>query len=91
MLQYALFRILFEREKAHNASVQQNETNKHEQCPKQILCTVHALMGEIESNIVTAMADRLKCIAVSGQMHGVVLWNGAKLRYDGVWHFKNIM
>jgi sugar (pentulose or hexulose) kinase len=70
-------RIIIEKDRPHNA---QRECGKqqNEQCPKQIIRTLHEMLLELNGTISDQLYQLL-AIGVSGQMHGVVLWNSQSL------------
>ncbi|KAL3078247.1 hypothetical protein niasHS_012134 [Heterodera schachtii] len=57
-------------DRKHNALIEREEKDRHEQSPKKILDTVQKLMGEMETDKLA----QVKGIGISGQMHGVMLW-----------------
>ncbi|KAL3103900.1 hypothetical protein niasHT_022415 [Heterodera trifolii] len=57
-------------DRKHNALIEREEKDRHEQSPKKILDTVQKLLGEMETDKLA----QVKGIGISGQMHGVMLW-----------------
>ncbi|KAI3411828.1 hypothetical protein GPALN_001891 [Globodera pallida] len=74
-----------ERDKAHEAFLIPSQkgtgggaADRHEQCPKKIVRTVLELLDEFDSDSLA----KLKSIAISGQMHGVLLWEADPMGFD---------
>lgn len=68
------FRIIAEKSEVHDAWLR-NESNAHrEQDPVKILKTLNSLLKSIEVKLSWDLT-----VSMTGQMHGVILWNGCDL------------
>uniref|UniRef100_A0A915PKR2 Carbohydrate kinase FGGY N-terminal domain-containing protein n=1 Tax=Setaria digitata TaxID=48799 RepID=A0A915PKR2_9BILA len=67
-------RILTEKTAVHNAWLNDGSTLRREQDPVKILDVLHNLIKSMEVKLSMDVA-----VSITGQMHGIVLWNGEDL------------
>lgn len=86
-----ILELLYEKSDSHSAFVK-TELNRHEQDPPKVVTTLFALLEDAQPYL-----ENVEGITITGQMHGIVLWNSKGMfevkesSNDNVWDCSNLI